>query len=142
MAPFSGIEQIYLLLRRRVVSRVHSADAGDQTQTDNSPRVRGHQAERPSVGVQRSSSNTDDTNAQTGVQERVVEVAALVRRHATVFSRLTVEDQVRHQDSPTHDGGAIQQPLGQVALVDLVSWLNVGAAEGILEGLLRSAEDG
>lgn len=132
----------YLLLRRRVVSRVHGTDASDKTQTDNSPRVRGHQTVRPSVHVHRSSRNTDDTNAQTGVQERLVEVAALIWRHAAILSRLTVEDQVRRQNGTTHNGSSVQQPLGQGTLVDPVGRLHIRAAEGILEGLLRAAEDG
>lgn len=93
--------------------------------------------------MQSSRSNTDDTNAKTSVQECLIQVASLVNGHAAIFSRLTVKDQVRCQDSSSHDGSTVDELLSEVAtLHGLISRLHVSAAEGIMEGLSGLCEDG
>ncbi|KKA17378.1 hypothetical protein T310_8781, partial [Rasamsonia emersonii CBS 393.64] len=132
----------YLLLRRSVHRPVHRTNTGNQAQSDNSPWVRSHQTEGPSVGVQRPSGNGDNTNSKPSVQERLVQIFSLIRRHSTILAGLAVEDQVRSQHRSAHDGGSVQDLLAQVAcLGHLVGLLHVRAAESILEGLSGSAED-
>lgn len=137
-----GAEMVYSLVRRSVQSAIHGSNATNQTETNDNPRVHGHKAVGPSVHVQSSSSNTDNTNSESSVQESVVQEASFVRRHAAVLSRLTVEDEVRRQDSSTNDGGSVEQSLGDVATAVGVSGrLHVCATEGILESLSGLRED-
>lgn len=93
--------------------------------------------------MQSSSGNTNDTNTKTSVHKCVVEVAALVRSHPTILSCFAVEDHVRYQDSSTHNGGAVQQTLSEIATLSrLVCRLHVGPSESILESLSGFGEDG
>lgn len=93
--------------------------------------------------MQSSSGDTDDTNTKTSVHEGVIEVAALVRRHATILSCLAVEDHVRSQHGPADNGRTVQETLGEIAtLRALVGRLHVRPSERILEGLLGLCEDG
>ena len=92
--------------------------------------------------MQSPSSDTDDTNTKSSVQERLVQEAALKRGHAAIFSGFAVEDQVRCKDSTTDDGRSVKQLLSKVASLDIVGRLHVGAAESILEGLTGLCENG
>jgi hypothetical protein len=95
---------------------VHGADAADETDAHNKPRVGAHQAEAPSAGMQLACCNPDDANAEAGVKEGVVQVGALVRGHTAVLTRLPVEDQVDGQQRATKQGAAVEQPLRRIAL--------------------------
>lgn len=55
--------------------------------------------------------DANDGQAETGVQECVVEVGALEGRHATVRSGFTVEDQVCGENCAADDGAAIEEAL-------------------------------
>lgn len=92
--------------------------------------------------MQSASSDTNDTNTKSSVHKRLVQVAALKRRHATILSGFAVEDEVRCQDSTTDDSGTVDQLLGDVATLNIVGGLHVGATESILEGLTGLCEDG
>lgn len=131
-----------LLVRRSVESSIHRADASDQADTKHEPRVHGHEAIRPSVGVQGACSNTDDTKSKASVHKSLIQEAPLVSGHTPIFTGLTVENEVRSQDGTTDDGSTVQQLLGEVTLRDVVCLLHIGPAEGILEGLAGLREDG
>lgn len=91
--------------------------------------------------MQSSSGNTNNTNTKAGVHEGVVEVAALIRSHATILSRLAVEDHVRGQDGTTDDGSTVKETLGHIPARSLVGRLHVRPLESILEGLSGLGED-
>lgn len=131
-----------LLVRRSVEGSIHRADAANQADTKDEPRVHGHETIRPSVGVQGARSNTDDTESKASVHESFVQEAPLVSGHSAIFAGLTVEDEVRSQDGTTNDGSTVQQLLSEVTLIGVVGLLHVGPTEGILEGLTGLGEDG
>lgn len=131
-----------LLIRRSVVGTEHRAHAGSQTNTSNQPRVGGHQTIRPSIHVQSSSGDTNNTNTKSGVHESFIQIASLVVRHSAILSCFTVEDEVRSHDSATHNGRTVEQALGEVATLSCtVRRLHVSAPEGIPEGLPGLCED-
>lgn len=99
----------------RVECSVHGSKAGSETNTDNQPRVRGHQPITPATGVQSPSRQTNDTDTQSGVHESLVEVFSFVRGHTAIFARFPVEDQVRGKDCTTHQSGAVEKSLCQIA---------------------------
>lgn len=81
--------------------------------------------------------NTDDAQAHSRVQERLVQVAPLEGRHAPIFSGLAVEEQVRADQRRANQSGADYELLSEVARVrprSLVWLLHVVAAKGILKG--------
>lgn len=96
-----------LLVGRSVESTIHRSDAGNQTDTSNKPRVRGHETIRPTARVESSSSNTDDSNTKSSVHKSFVQIRPFVVRHSAIFPCLPVEDQVCRQDSSTNDSRAI-----------------------------------
>lgn len=131
-----------LLIRGSVESTVHGADAANETDTHDEPRVHGHETIRPAAHVEGASSNTNDTNTETSVHKGFVQEAPLVSGHTAVFSRFTVEDEVGCQDGTTNNGSAIQQFLGHIAtLCRVEALLHVCTAEGILEVLSGLGED-
>lgn len=130
----------HLLLRRSVKSAVHGADAGNQAQSNNSPGIGRHEPEGPSARMEGTSSNADDTDTKTSMQEGIVQIAPLEGRHTSIFSCLTVEDDVRSDNGAADNGSTVDQLLRQVAraLGSLVSRLHICPAtttESILEGL-------
>lgn len=131
-----------LLLRRSVKSSEHSTHASNETETDNSPRVRGHQTIRPAVHVQSPSGNTDNPNTKTSVHERFVQVAAFISRHAAILTSFPVEDKVCRHNSSTNNSCTVQKPLSHVALDRAGRRLHVGALKGIMKCLARLCEDG
>ena len=92
--------------------------------------------------MKRAGSNTNDTNAQSSMQEGLIEIAPLVQRHSAIFSRFAVKDQVRDRNGAADDGGAIEQFLRQIprALSHAVCRLDIRALESALEGLPRLLE--
>ena len=84
----------HLLVGVRRHRAVHGSNAADETYTKHQPRVGTHQPKGPSVHVQCTSRNSDHTNTETSVHECVVQVCPLKRGHATVLSRLAVENEV------------------------------------------------
>jgi hypothetical protein len=120
------------LLRRAHASTHHGTDGANKTDTENQPRVGSHETVTPSVCVKGASSNTDDTNSETSVQESVVQVGAFKWRHAAIFSGFAVEDEAVTESalllvvqiwshsldgkkSTTEDGTAIEKALGEVS---------------------------
>ena len=93
------------LLRRTHASTHHGTDRANETNTENQPRVGGHKTVAPSVGVKSASSNTDDADAETSVQESVVQIGAFKWGHAAIFSSLTVEDEAVNKSAPVLSGG-------------------------------------
>jgi hypothetical protein len=151
-----------LLLRRAHASAHHGTDGANKTDTENQPGVGSHETVAPSVCVKGASSDTDDTNSETSVQESVVQVGAFEWRHATIFSGFAVEDEAGTESaflsvvqiwshsldgkkSTTEDGTAIEKALGEVSRggrvgeCGLLSKLG-GALEGAgcLEGAAES----
>merc|ERR1712187_969514 len=131
----------HVVLRGRVESSEHSTHACNETQTNDSPRVCGHQTIRPSVHVESPSSNTDDTNSKTSVQKCFVQVASLIRGHSAILTSLTVEDEICRHDSSTHNGRTIQESLGHVTTLGTICGLHVRPFEGILECLSGPCEN-
>jgi hypothetical protein len=62
------------LLRRAHASTHHGTDGANKTDTENQPGVGSHEAVTPSVCVKGASSDTDDTDSETSVEESVVQV--------------------------------------------------------------------
>ena len=81
------------LLRRTHASTHHCADGSNKTNTKNQPGVGSHETVTPAVCVKGASSNTNDTNTETSVEESVVQVGAFEWRHTAIFSGFTVEDE-------------------------------------------------
>lgn len=131
-----------LLIRGGVESSIHCANAADQTDTEDEPRVRGHKAVRPSVGVQGARSQTDNTKTKASVHKSLIQEAPLVSGHCAILTGLTVEDEVGSQNGTTNDGSTVQQLLGEVTLRSIVGLLHVCPTEDILEGLAGRGEDG
>jgi hypothetical protein len=87
------------LLRRTHASTHHGTDRTNKTDTENQPGVGSHETVTPSVCVKGASSNTDDSNTETSVEESVVQVGAFERRHTAIFSGFAVEDEAGVQVS-------------------------------------------
>lgn len=130
-----------IVIRRGVESSVHRANAADQTDTHDEPRVHRHKAIGPAARVKRTSGNTNDTNTKTSVHESLIQEASLVGRHAAILASLTVEDKVGSQNGTTNDGGTIDQLLSEVSRLRIVGRLHVVSAESILKGLTGFGED-
>jgi hypothetical protein len=81
------------LLRRTHASTHHGTDRTNKTDTENQPGVGSHETVTPSVCVKGASSNTDDSNTETSVEESVVQVGAFERRHTAIFSGFAIEDE-------------------------------------------------
>jgi hypothetical protein len=81
------------LLRRTHASTHHGTDGTNKTDTENQPGVGSHKTVTPSVCVEGASSDTDDSNTETSVEESVVQVGAFKWRHAAIFSGFAVEDE-------------------------------------------------
>lgn len=80
-------------------------------------------------------SDSDDTNTEASVQERIVEVGALEGWHAAILTSLAVEDQVDAEEGCAEDTSAVEEALSHIALRERVGRdsLLVRAAEGRLE---------
>lgn len=81
------------LLRRAHASSHHGTNGADKTNTKDQPGVGSHETVAPAICVKSASSDTDDADSETSVQESVVQVGALERRHAAIFSGFAVEDE-------------------------------------------------
>ena len=95
--------------------------------------------------MQSARRHTNDSNAQPSMHKGFVEEGPFVRWHAAIFPSLAVEQDVRGDDGPAYDGGAIKELLrhaGRVRTHDLAAGLHVGATEGLLEGISRFGERG
>ena len=57
--------------------------------------------------MQGTGSDADDSEAETGVQEGVVQVSALEEWHTAILARFAVEDQVDGDESSTEDSCAV-----------------------------------
>lgn len=124
-------------MRRAGIGSVHGSDGADKTDAQDEPRVGSHEPVAPSVHVQRPGGDTNDADSESGVQECVVEVGALKGRHAAVFTRLAVEDEVDGQQSSSEDGATVHEALRQVATGGdgVVCILLVTTTERLLEGV-------
>ncbi len=78
----------------RCPSSKHSTERKRKTTDHDDPWVGGHNTVDEAGSVHCSGCDTDDSNAQTGVQEGLVEVCAFVEWHAAVLARLAVEHEV------------------------------------------------
>lgn len=57
--------------------------------------------------MQSSRCDADDSDAEAGVQEGVVQVGSFVWRHAAIFACFTVEDEVDCEEGSAEDGAAV-----------------------------------
>ena len=95
--------------------------------------------------MQSACRHTNDPNTQASMHKGFIEEGPFVRRHATVFSTLAVEHEIRGDDGSTNDGGSIKELLSHAAGVrahGLTAGLDVGTTEGLLEGISRFGECG
>ena len=79
------------------------------------------------------------------MQEGLVKIFPLKGWHAAIFSCFAVEGEVCGEDRSTDDGSAVEEALGQRSGIgrDYLTWLlDIGAAEGLLEGVSRFRESG
>lgn len=107
----------------------HSTNRTDETNTKNHPWAGRHETVRPAVLVKSTSGDSDDTDSKPGVHECLVQVLALKCRHASIFSCLSVEDEVDRHERGSKDTGAIKKTL-----------LEVTGLNGILDGALVAAK--
>lgn len=117
---------------------VHRADAGRKSQPNDQPRVRSHESITPAGSVQSPRSEGDDTDAQASVHEGLVQVFTLIHRHSTIFTRLSVEDQVCGNDGSTNQSTAIEKSLRQVSTGSRVGGLVRGRLIAALEAIAKS----
>lgn len=131
----------HVVIRGRGAAAHHCSNASDETNTEYQPGVRRHETVGPAVQVECPSSNADDTDSESSVQERVVEVGSLEWRHAAILAGLAVEDEVDRQECATKDGAAVNQSLSNVALCERVRRCGglIAALAALLEGI---SEDG
>lgn len=124
-----------LLIRVRVEGSVHRADAGDQADSDDNPRIHGHQLIGPATGVKSASCKSDNPDTEAGVHKGLIEERALKRWHAPIFPCLPVEQQIRCQSRASHNCSTINESLRQVAgwLLSLIWLLHVCTTEDILK---------
>lgn len=81
--------------------------------------------------------DADDPQAHPRVQEGLVQVAPLERRHAAIFSGFAVEEQVGADQGRANQSRADDELLSEIARVRprrLVRLLDVVAAKGIWKG--------
>lgn len=71
------------------------------------------------------------------MHEGLVQKLSLKRRHASILSRLSVEEQVGRHNRPAHDSCAIEESLGERARwrSDLAGLRGIVAVEGGLKGI-------
>ncbi len=93
----------------------HGTEAESQTTDGHGPGTCNHQSVNESSLNHLSRGQTDDTNTQTSVQKRRIQVGSLVGRHAAIFSGFAVEDEVDGDDSTTEDSTTCQKSLEQLA---------------------------
>ena len=89
-----------------------------------------------------ASSNTDDADTETSVQESVVQVGAFKGRHAAIFSGFAVEDEVDGKQGTTENSTAIDEALGEVSRGSRVGegrWLLISSTERVLKGVAEGA---
>lgn len=87
------------LLRRTHAGTHHGTDGANKADTKNQPGVGSHETVAPSVRVKSASSDTDDADAETSVQESVVQVGAFKWGHAAIFSGFAVEDEAANKSA-------------------------------------------
>ena len=97
-------------------STIHHSNAACQTTDDDYPWVGCHQAVRPAALVQSAGCQPNYAHTQTGMKEGLIEVLAFVMWHATILSRLSIEDEIGGQCSTSYHSCAEQYSLAQVAL--------------------------
>ena len=100
-----------LLFRRRGESAVHSANTCSQADSDNDPRVRGHEPVAPPAAVERLSCDTNHANSKAGVQESFVQILAFEGRHTSILTSLAVEEEICSNKGGAHDSGAVEETL-------------------------------
>jgi hypothetical protein len=126
--------KMYLLFRPGGHCAVHGTDAAHQSNTEHQPRVCTHQSKAPSVHVQSACRHANDSDAQSRVHKRVVEIAPFEVGHAAIFAGFAVEDEVDTQERRTKDASAVEHALAHIALRNrIVGRLLVRAAEGSAE---------
>ena len=124
------------LLRRSRKSAHHGAEARGQAQAKDRPGIAGHDTVAEPALMQHTGGDADDADAQAGMEEGIVEVRALKRRHATVLSRFPVEDQVDAEHGGSNETSSVEQTLLQISSIGsrgLVRFLHVRAPEGVAE---------
>lgn len=97
-------------------SAIHSSETEGESTDHNNPRVRRHKSIHKAGGIHSARRNTNDSNTQPGVHERLVQVCALERRHTSIFTRLAVEHEVDGQKCAAEDCAAVDETLHQVSL--------------------------
>jgi hypothetical protein len=84
---------------------------------------------------------SNDANPEAGMHEGLVQVFAFERRHSPIFSRFSVEDEIRCDDGASDDCCAIQKLLGEVTAIGGVGGLlHVRSLECILKRCLGFAQ--
>lgn len=102
-----------LLIGRSVEGPIHCAQAGNKTAPHNNPGIRSHQSITPSTPMHRRGRHADNTNPQTGMSKGLIQKRTLVGRHAAIFSRFAVEEQVRCNDGATYDSATVKKTLAE-----------------------------
>lgn len=100
-----------LLIGRSVESPIHRAQTGNKTAPHNNPGIRSHQPITPSTPMHRRGRHTNNPNPQPSMRKGLIEVRTLIRRHTAIFSRFTVEEQIRRNDGTTYDGATVKKTL-------------------------------
>ena len=77
---------------------------------------------------------TDHADANSGVEEGLVQICPFKRWHSAIFSSFAVEEKVCGENCAAYDGAAVEEFGGHVACIwpaGLGCWLDVSAMEGI-----------
>lgn len=90
----------------------HGREAERKTTNADNPRVGHHQSVHEAGLDHLASRQANDSDSQTGVQEGVVQILALVDGHAAIFTGLAVEDGIDGDEGTAKDGAAHEQLAG------------------------------
>ena len=77
------------------------------------------------------------------MQKGFIQKGPFVWGHASIFTGLAVEQEVRGDHRTADDGAAVKELLRHAAGVgagDLATGLDIGATEGLMEGISRLGE--
>ena len=121
----SSPESVFLdiVIWIRSTSSHHGSERQSKTTDHDNPWVGGHQSVDEAGLVNGPGGNTDNSNSQSCVQERLVQVCALKQWHSTILAGLAVEDNVDGEESSTEDCASVEHTAHKRALVYWCSWL-------------------
>ena len=127
-----------LLFRRCSAACHHRTDRSNETDTEDKPWTSSHETVRPTILVKCASGDSDDSDTKSSVHKGFVQVFALKRRHASIFSGFSVENEVDRDKRGAKNTGTIEETLLEIAGLN---WILEGvaliAAKGLLEEVAR-----